>query len=272
MRKYFWKYFILFLCTSHLLIYSFCYILHQYVCIAKAFIYLKYFIIMLQNFAGTLRNLGRTWPALAACSSPHEMSWISPSASKWTRAALENSTPDNPQTDSLGRKWMCWVTFHFLCCEQVTNPQKLIWILSSKSCENTPPSLMPSSSSPQHTNCYWCDGRPHWKLSILDRALSFARQLNETLQEARAGMHSSPTASSALDPIWFGISTWRPKVPLSQGWKKSAAWHKKEKNLVGMCTMALLESVSSSQRAWREWSAGAGAAHPAWAAGEGLLE
>lgn len=143
--------------------------------------------------------------------------------------------------------------FHFLCCEQVTNPQKLILILSSKTCENTPHSLIPSfSSSPQHTNYYWCDGGPHCTVGPRDRALPFARQLNETLQEPRAGMHSPPTASSALGTICSGISTWSPKVPLSQGWKKSAAWHKKGKNLVGMCTDALLRVCGSQSEGRKE--------------------
>lgn len=75
MRKYFWLYFLLFLCASHLLIYSFPYILHPFVCISNAFICLKYFIIMMQNFAGILKSLAWTWPALAADCSLRQPTW-----------------------------------------------------------------------------------------------------------------------------------------------------------------------------------------------------
>lgn len=104
--------------------------------------------------------------------------------------------------------------------------------------ENTPPSLVPSSSSPPSVRTgtgVMGTALETCTCGARDGALPFARQLTEILQEPRAG-HSSPTA---LGPICRGTSTWRPQIPLSQGRKKPAAWCKEGKNLVGTSVTAL---------------------------------
>lgn len=88
--------------------------------------------------------------------------WLLPSEQGLLWRTLPQITPPNWQPGREVNEHGCWVTFH--CCEQVTNPQKPIWILSSKTCVRVKILLLrscllpPPPSPPPQANCYWCDG------------------------------------------------------------------------------------------------------------------
>lgn len=188
------------------------------------------------------------------------MHWRSPFASKWTRTALENITPDNPQTDSLGGKGMnlgaeslftslLWTGNKSTEANLDTQQQNL------HKGENTPPSLMPSSSS--SPPCKLLTGVMGTTLETCtcgarDRALPFARQLTETLQEPRAGSThhpepAAPWAQSATEQAPGGPRYLRAKagISLQPDTRKGRIW-------LGWVLWPYREAVACRQRAGRK--------------------
>lgn len=166
----------------------------------------------------------------------------------------------------------CLVTFHFRCCEQVTNPQRSIWILSSETCIRVkilfllsclPPGPHANYTGVMETTLETCT------CGASDRGLPFAQQLTETLQDPRAGTHPWP---STLGPVCQGTSTWRSKIPLSK-YRRSLQTDARKGSIED-------EGYGLTGRLWlagrgqeeRTWSARDGAAHPAQAEAEGLVE